>query len=547
MVVGGVTQHLQGLMVFCLAMFVTLTLIPLLMRYSERFGLMDVPKDARRMHVRAIPRSGGLAMAVGALLPVIIWLPSEALSGFVMAALVIVVFGVLDDRFDLHYRWKFAGQIIAVVVLMSGGVVMERMPLLGLDSAPLWLSYPVTFLFLLGAINSVNLSDGLDGLAAGTSLLALGLLVVVALTSGLQVEAMLGVALMGAIMGFLRYNTHPAQIFMGDTGSQFLGLSVVSLALMVSQSPMAPVSASLPLLALGLPILDTLMVMFIRLREGRSPFSPDKNHIHHQLMGMGLLHYQVVAVIYLLQILLISAAYLMRYAEDVWLLLFYLAFSGGVLGLLRLAKLRGWWFRREPGQERQWKVGVRRHVEWLRRWAHRCVYVGIVSVWLVAGTQLDIMHVDNDLMRLLALLGAASTLLLVRPWPLGARLCAYAISAGAVYVLSLSTNGDIVRLVDIVLVALVVALAVAIKVSSRDRFGLTTQDILVLFILVVVPFIPLGTDQHGTLAFMALRFAVLVYAIELLLSRGGRQPFFMVAAVLSALLLVLFRFTSNNH
>ena len=527
-------SSVQGLLVFCLAMFVTLTIIPLLLRYSAALGLMDVPKDARRMHVRAIPRSGGLAMAVGVAVPCLLWLPGgEQLRGLLLAAGVIVGCGLLDDRFDLHYRWKFLGQFVAVALLMAHGVALDHMPLLGVEHAPAWLSWPVTFLFLLGAINAVNLSDGLDGLAAGTSLLSLGLLVLVASAAGLAPEGLACVALMGAIMGFLRYNTHPAQIFMGDAGSQFLGVSVVALAVIISQSEASPVSKALPLIALGLPILDTLMVMAIRLREGRSPFSPDKNHIHHQLMAMGFQHYEVVGVIYLLQMSLISGAYLLRFASDGTLILFYLLFCAAVLALLYGARATGWrWRSRRDARNLQERRNVLlRKFNWYFAHYHHVLFIVLLGVWLAVILQVPFAGADSrDLLLAGMAIFACCAILFHRARLMGARLAAYAVSAIAIYVESSCAGGALVEAVDYALMGLAVLLMLAIRMTRREAFGLTTQDILVLFIIIVVPMLPFAADYQASLGRMAMRLAVMVYTVELLLSRSEFRPSWLLAA-----------------
>ena len=146
---------------------------------------------------------------------------------------------------------------------------------------------------------------------------------------------------MGSLLGFLRYNSYPARVFMGDGGSQFLGFTVGVLAVVLTQDASMPLSAALPLLLLGLPILDTLTVMALRIREGRSPFSADKQHLHHRLLGLGFDHFEAVALIYLLQGALFLLAWRMRYDSDVAIVAVFVAFAATLLPALFVAEHRG--------------------------------------------------------------------------------------------------------------------------------------------------------------------------------------------------------------
>ena len=268
---------------FVLTLFVTLVTIPVLMRIAGWLRLVDIP-DARKVHAVAIPRCGGIAIALGTAVPVLMWVPLDrATTSYLVAARIIVGFGVWDDVKPLHYGWKLLGQALAVGVVMAGGVVIEHVPFFGLDPAPIWVSYPLTALFLLGVTNAVNLFDGLDGLAGGCVLLTLSALAALAyLGQGFPVTLIV-VAIAGSIFGFLRYNTHPASVFMGDAGSQFLGFTTAVLMILLIERCDHALIPGLALLLLGLPRLDTCTVTVQRLWAGRSPFSADRNHLHHKL------------------------------------------------------------------------------------------------------------------------------------------------------------------------------------------------------------------------------------------------------------------------
>ncbi len=297
---------------FLVALVVTMALIPPLMRVAERLSVVDTPNE-RKVHTGAIPRIGGMAMVVGACVPIILWLPhNTTVMAFLSALLILLVFGAWDDSKELDYRLKFLGQFLAVfVIIFWGKVSIAVLPFAGMDPVPVWLSIPVTVFFLVGVTNAVNLSDGLDGLAAGVTLLSLGAIALLAKLADDHEIITTCFVIAGTIFGFLRYNTYPARIFMGDTGSQFLGFTVGVLAVMLTQQVNTALNPWLPLFLVGLPIVDTLFVMTKRISEGRSPFAADKGHMHHRLLSMGLAHYEAVSVIYVTQLAFLLAAFLL--------------------------------------------------------------------------------------------------------------------------------------------------------------------------------------------------------------------------------------------
>ena len=329
-----------------LALFLTIALIPILIRVSWRLGLVDHPTAERKVHTNAMPRTGGLGIIIGAALPLFFLLPIEGYLRYLFLGCAITIFfGLLDDRFELSYKWKILGQSLAAIAVMSGGVVMHQLPFFGFDDAPVWLSYPITFLFLVGVVNGVNFSDGLDGLAAGTSIMALLLIFVLALQCEDTAVALISLTLVGGLLGFLRFNTFPANIFMGDAGSQFLGFITACLAIIVTQSETSPYSVWLPVLILGIPIMDIVQVIPVRIHKKLPLPGPDKEHFHHQLGKLGFRHVEVVAVVYLLQTILMTGAYLMRYESDLAVAVFYTTFVVTILGALLFANAHNWQFR----------------------------------------------------------------------------------------------------------------------------------------------------------------------------------------------------------
>lgn len=330
------------------ALSLTMALIPPCIKAAGYFHVIDIP-DARKIHAVTMPRIGGIAMIIGSVIPIVMWSPVSPLTvSLLIGTGIIFVFGVWDDRVQLNYKVKLAGQLAAVLVVVGyGGVLIERLPFCGLDPMPHYLTYPITILVLVGITNAINLSDGLDGLAGGTTFLSLGCIALFAYASSGYEVTLVAMSVIGSIIGFLRFNTYPARVFMGDTGSQFLGFSAGVLAVLVTQRVNPVLSPALPIIILGLPILDTLTVMGQRIYQGRSPFLPDQNHIHHKLLSLGFDHYEAVIIIYMAQALLVTCAYVLRYASDGLVVGVYLTFLTTVLAAIGAARIRGWKIRHD--------------------------------------------------------------------------------------------------------------------------------------------------------------------------------------------------------
>lgn len=221
---------------FIIAMFITMVLIPPLMRSAEKLSFIDAPGE-RKVHESPIPRIGGVAMVAGAVTPILMWVERPPLVlAFLIGIGIILFFGVWDDRKALDFRLKFLGQFLAIsVVVIYGGVEIRYLPFHSIDPVPAYVSIPFTYFALLGVTNAINLADGLDGLAGGTMLLSIAAIGLLAFIAGDDLLVVFCLAVMGSIIGFLRYNTYPAQVFMGDCGSQFLGFSVGVLVIILTQ------------------------------------------------------------------------------------------------------------------------------------------------------------------------------------------------------------------------------------------------------------------------------------------------------------------------
>ena len=261
---------------------------PLVRVLAFKIGAVDVPKDGRRMHSVPIPRIGGLAIFIGFALTILAFCPmSKFLAVALFGGLVIVVMGVLDDIFALNALLKLAVQVAVAFFAIAEGVTIDFISL-GSKMVPLgaW-SVPLTLLWIVGLTNSINLIDGLDGLACGVSIISSMSLFTVMMILGDFGSSLIIAIVIGACIGFFPFNAHPAKIFMGDTGAQTLGylLSLISIEGVFKTHTVF--SFLIPLSIFGLPIFDTLFAIIRRLLNGKSPFSADRGHIHHRLIDLG--------------------------------------------------------------------------------------------------------------------------------------------------------------------------------------------------------------------------------------------------------------------
>lgn len=527
---------------FVLALFLCMALIPLLVRTAGMLGFVDAGGE-RKVHAGAVPRNGGLAIFAGFLVSVLLWVPLRGdLADYLAAATVLVVFGALDDRLDLDYRLKFFGQVLAAAVVAFSGaaVIREVPPFLG-GELPEPAAVALTVFVLVAVTNAVNLSDGLDGLAGGISLLAAAGLLVLGLGGGDPAVLVVLAALAGAVLGFLRFNTYPARLFMGDSGSQFLGFSCGVLAILVTQRANPALSPVLPLLLLGLPILDTLTVMVGRLARGQSPFHADRTHLHHRLLAAGFGQFEAVGLIYAAQFGLIVLAFLLRYSADVAILASYAVFSG--LLLLAVRRLQRHW---TPARPRQAYKGLRvRARGWQRRTqALRRVPFWVLSVsvplFLVGGALMaPAVSVDVGVLGaalLAALLAVIAIAVWLRPIPVFPveRLCAYTAAVVAVYFFSQPEGlRELCPLCLPGVYGMFALSAILWARSAASEFQVSTLDLLILLGALAAPALQgLGLQALGVLV---LQVVVVFYAVEILRQERTRHWDALRLGVISAL------------
>ena len=305
-----------------LALGISFLSTPIVKSFAYKLGAIDVPKDARRMHKVPIPRMGGLAIFLGFIISILIFGQiDEQMKGILLGSVIIVVMGIIDDITPLRAGLKFIVQIFAALIPVFYGVQITCISNPNIFSAnPYWdfgwLSIPITVLWIVGLTNAVNLIDGLDGLAIGvSSISALTMLAIAILVAEPQVAIAMA-ALVGACIGFMPYNLNPAKIFMGDTGSTFLGYILACITIQGLFKFYAVISFVVPFLILGLPIFDTMFAIIRRISHGQNPMAPDRSHVHHRLIDMGLNQKQAVAVLYVISgILGLSAVVLATSGE----------------------------------------------------------------------------------------------------------------------------------------------------------------------------------------------------------------------------------------
>ena len=515
-----------------LSLFITLTLVPILRALALRWRLVDLPNE-RKVHDQPIPRIGGVAMAIGVLVPVLLWMPTTTLLiPLVTASGLVVACGFLDDLRELGSGAKFAAQIIAAsIVIIWGGVQIRSLGSLLPEGAmlPPVVAIPLTLVTIVGVTNAFNLADGLDGLAGGISLLIFMGLTYLGLQSGHLEVALVAACVCGAIFGFLRFNTHPASIFMGDAGSQLLGFLAVVLSLVVSQQP--PYSPLLPLLLLGLPVFDTLRVMSERLVRGQSPFRADRNHLHHKLLAMGFYHAEAVAVIYLIQAPLTLAACLLRFYGDGVLLSSFLGFSGTSLLLLRGAVVGE---RRFP-----WRRYLEQPLRGLRTRFRssslpiRCAFAGLKGILLLLGLQLVVAPhgVPAWLGWFVLTMGGLTLggLLLpaaVNDWLLrcGVYLTVPFLAYFGQIQMAVGTSAALQWLGNFGYLALGLAVLLVVKLTRRSGYRGTPLDLLILLIILVVPLWSGLTAERALLMVVAAKTVALFFSYEVLLVEW-RRPF----------------------
>lgn len=322
---------IKVMLAILIAFVVSFALTPVVKILAQKVGAMDVPGEARRVHDHPIPRMGGLAIFLGFIVSMLLFVDiTQEVRGILLGSIIIVITGVIDDIISLRAWTKFLIQILSAVIAVLHGVVINVVSNPNVFSSQEaivlgWLAIPLTVLWIVGITNSVNLIDGLDGLAVGVSTISCVTILVVALLVSEPNVALIVAALAGACIGFMPYNLNPARIFMGDTGSLLLGYVLATVSVLGLFKFYAIVTFVVPVLALAVPLSDTLFAFCRRILHGQSPFHADRGHFHHKLMDLGLNQKQAVAILYAISATLGLAAVVLTTKGSIRIALLILA------------------------------------------------------------------------------------------------------------------------------------------------------------------------------------------------------------------------------
>lgn len=297
--------HMKNLWVFVIAFLISLLVMPLVVRFANKNGIVDKPND-RKIHKKPVPLLGGAAIFMGCIVPFLIFSQIDLkVVSIVIASAVLVVVGMFDDIYDIKAKKKLVVQILCAALVVGAGI---RVNISEYITDNVYLAFlidgVISMCWIIGIINAVNLIDGLDGLAGGVSFIASNAFMIILGREGLDyVGYIIALSLAGAILGFLFYNFYPAKVFMGDMGSTFIGFLLAVLGIIALDIPENPASIVAPIIILAVPIFDTGLAILRRIAQRQPLFSADKNHLHHRLITKGFSQRQAVFIIYGLAVL----------------------------------------------------------------------------------------------------------------------------------------------------------------------------------------------------------------------------------------------------
>jgi UDP-GlcNAc:undecaprenyl-phosphate GlcNAc-1-phosphate transferase len=536
--------------IFITALMASLMIMPSLYNLSIKVGGVDMPDQERKIHDKAIPRIGGIAILCGLLISVMLFCTtSPFLSGLVTGGLIIFFVGFIDDLRNLTPFQKLAGQIIgaSVGVIISQNHLKTLGNLFSQGSIDLHpgIAIPFTIFCIVGLINSLNMIDGLDGLAGGVSAIACLALAILALETGALQVFLVTVALLGAVIGFLAHNSYPARIFMGDAGSNLLGFTLGMLAVrLLDVSPgISPVAI---LIILSVPVFDTLYVIVRRLVSGRPVMSPDRAHLHHRLLDIGLGHKASVLAVYGWTYLMAAVAVLSYDASDSSLSLFILV-AIAIFYLLLSAIPKCWSVNNYqvstdmPFLKTSWSEAMERFCRRLLLLARYLVVI-ILAITVTVDLEPNLYFATTAAVLLCSLLlGIAfnftwsNHLLLATLYLTGVYLIFEAENFGRSATL---WNFSVLTLSAYLFA--VIGLLVGIKIFIRKRYNILMNSALEFSVLLAVIFVPLMPDQIAAtyhLLTVAGKSIILFVAYKLfLISNDARRNRVVIMASLLALI-----------
>ncbi|MHB8388429.1 MAG: glycosyltransferase family 4 protein [Acidobacteriaceae bacterium] len=532
------------LLTFFTAMLLSVAIIPLMIQLAPRLGMVDLP-DPRKVHSSPIPRVGGIGIVIGTLVAILVWAPMDSrIYTYIFGSVILLAFGMWDDSRELGHYVKFIGQFIAVtIVVYYGKTFVHVLPFFGLTPIPAAFGKPFTVFAMVGMINAANHADGLDGLAGGLSVLSLiGIAYLALIVHGSLIVTMV-VAALGGVLGFLRYNTHPARVFMGDGGSQFLGFTLGFLVVVLTQSVNTAISPALPALLLGLPIIDILAVFAQRVYHRMNWFRASKNHIHHRLLELGFDHYEAVVIIYSIQTLFVLSAILLRYQSDWLIISLYLGVCTLLFVLLTFAEHREWRTRKH---RTRLNLGEIIHIiDKYGLFADRpakLVTVAIPVLFLLVS--MGATQIPHDLgvgASVLAILLVIHLVLFSKAASIVLRAINYVTAAFVIYIDDHYVIRQIHHLATAEIayfIILAAAIGIAVRYAKDLDFKTTPMDYLVVFIVLSVGILTHDSTRQAELGAMAMELVVVFYGCELIASRmTSRWNLLNVSSLVTLLIL----------
>ena len=506
---------------FLVAMFTAIVLIPPLTFLYQKLGIVDIP-SARKVHIVPIPRVGGVAIVIATIIPILVWLKLDlSILGILFGIGVLFLLGIADDVKNLNYKIKFVFQILAVsIIFISGFVEITKSHFYSeyfYVSAVIFATY---FLFILGVTNAINLSDGLDGLAGGEALLSFSIIGLLAYESNNLTILVIVLAIIGAIFGFLRFNTYPARIFMGDTGSLFLGFILGLLSVALTYGADNAYAKLLPLLLVGLPLFDTLMVMLIRLINKQSPFNADRNHLHHKLLDNGYKHYQSVLLIYVIQSVFVLSAYFLRYSIEMDILISFLVIS---LLTTSIASISINNLKLPSNLSMKITSLIRGAQEFINK--QSSVIFFILSFVVVIYSFVSIFGVEimnNDIIYILAGIIAVTVIggLIKGNAPCGwiERIAIHIMIVLSIYLTINQNNDNFIYDFQFGLLIFCIGLIMLMAFGQKEkRFVGSPLDFLLIATAVSIPNLPNSPISNSGIGIIALKLIVLFYCVEFIL------------------------------
>ncbi len=541
---------MESFIAFFLALFSTIIFINLLLKLAKKYQLYDQP-GGRKMHSKPVPRLGGLGMTAGASLPIFIWLELDAtFKSILMGVAALAIMGLVDDLVEVKWSRKLLVQVAAALIVVVYGKV--QITSLGFWAGhevtiPEYIAIPLSFLFILGITNAINLTDGLDGLAAGLCTFIFGAFTVIAYISGLSNCILALAAILGSIWGFLRFNTYPAIIFMGDAGSYFLGFSAAVFGIICTQYAHNAISPAVVLLILAFPITDTLTVMTERLLSGSSMFMPDRRHIHFKLIRAGLSQRQAVVCIYALQALFTFIAFRLLFYPASLITGIFFASVVVIFGVLKVVESRGVTLKTKDnyGKNSLDSTGNKRFDALIVK-ISLYFATALMGAYLVVSPLLPVFSFDSSALYFLIIPVAISIgYFLKEGWfNLIYRFSIYGVSVYIAEAIlrsepAMQNHFGMPLWYLLLLATLSLSTILYLKFAVDKNIQLTPLDLLIFLITLAFSVLPLPARLVSAMVIkLFVSMLVFIYASEATLDQGGkRRKILVIAANIGAIII----------